>query len=202
MRVMLLVAGALAALMAVPALAQTPPSNLRGKVAKVDGQMLMVKSHGKMVHVTMAPNFTVLGVSKINLTDIKAGDFVGVAALPGKDGKLHAQEVLVFPEAARGTGEGHYPWDLKGEGDTMTNATVAEVASPPKGKSRVLKLKYKGGEQEITVGTRTPIVTFAPDTTDLLKPGAAIFIRAPMNPDGSVTAPRAIVEKNGVKPPM
>jgi hypothetical protein len=185
MRSMLLAAGALAALMAVPALAQTPPSNLRGKVESLDGQMLMVKSReGKEVHVTLAPNFTVLGVAKVKLAAIKAGDFVGIAAVVGKDGKLHAQEVLVFPEAARGTGEGHYGWDLRGKDDTMTNATVAEVASVSK--NRVL----------------TPIVTFAPDTVDLLKPGAAIFIRAPMNPDGSVTAPRAIVEKNGVKPPM
>ena len=52
------------------------------------------------------------------------------------------------------------------------------------------------------VSSRTPIVTFAPDKLDLLKPGAAIFIRAPMNPDGSFTAPRAVVEKDGVKPPM
>jgi hypothetical protein len=201
MRSMSLAAGALAALMAVPVLAQTPPSNLRGKVESLDGQMLLVKSRdGKEVHVTMAPNFTVLGVMKVKLAAIKAGDFVGIAAITGKDGKLHAQEVLVFPEAARGTGEGHYGWDLRGKDDTMTNATVAEVASVSR--SRVLKLKYKDGEQEIVVGGRTPIVTFAPDTVDLLKPGAAIFIRAPMNPDGSVTAPRAIVEKNGVKPPM
>lgn len=201
MRSMLLAAGALAALMAVPALAQTPPSNLRGKVESLDGQTLMVKSReGKDVHVTLAPNFTVLGVAKVKLAAIKAGDFVGIAAVVRKDGKLHAQEVLVFPEAARGTGEGHYGWDLRGKDDTMTNATVAEVASVSK--NRVLKLKYKDGEQEIVVGSRTPIVTFAPDTVDLLKPGAAIFIRAPMNPDGSVTAPRAIVEKNGVKPPM
>jgi hypothetical protein len=201
MRSMLLAAGALAALMAVPALAQTPPSNLRGKVESLNGQTLMVKSReGKDVHVTLAPNFTVLGVTKVKLAAIKAGDFVGIAAIAGKDGKLHAQEVLVFPEAARGTGEGHYPWDLRGKEDTMTNATVAEVASVSK--SRVLKLKHKDGEQEIVVSARTPIVTFAPDTLDLLKPGAAIFIRAPMNPDGSITAPRAIVEKNGVKPPM
>jgi hypothetical protein len=201
MRSMVLAVAALAALTAVPALAQSPPSNLRGKIESVDGQMLMVKSReGKEVHVTMAPNFTVLGVTKVKLAAIKPGDFVGIAAIMGKDGKLHAQEVLVFPEAARGTGEGHYPWDLKGKDDTMTNATVAEVASVSK--SRVLKLKYKDGAKEIVVGTQTPIVTFAPDKLDLLKPGAAVFIRAPLNPDGSVTAPRAIVEKNGVKPPM
>src|ERR1700680_106410 len=148
MRSMLLAAAALAALIAVPALAQTPPSNLRGKVESLNGQMLMVKSReGKDVHVTLAPNFTVLGVTKVKLAAIKAGDFVGIAAITGKDGKLHAQEVLVFPEAARGTGEGHYPWDLRSKEDTMTNATVAEVAGVSR--NRVLKLKNKGGEQEM-----------------------------------------------------
>jgi hypothetical protein len=201
MRSTLLAAGALAALLVVPALAQTPPTNLRGKVESLDGQTLIVKSReGKDVHVTLAPNFAVLGVVKVKLAAIRPGDFVGIAALAGKDGKLHAQEVLVFPEAARGTGEGHYGWDLRGKDDTMTNATVAEVAGVSRG--RVLKLKYKDGEQQIVVSSRTPIVTFAPDKLDLLKPGAAIFIRAPMNPDGSFTAPRAVVEKDGVKPPM
>jgi hypothetical protein len=41
MRSMLLAAGALAALMAVPALAQTPPSNLRGKVESLDARTSM-----------------------------------------------------------------------------------------------------------------------------------------------------------------
>ena len=36
----------------------------------------------------------------------------------------------------------------------------------------------------------------------LLKPGAAIFIRAMKKPDGTITAGRAILEKDGVKPPM
>jgi hypothetical protein len=204
MRRISLVLGAAVALLAAPSFAQSPEGtlvNVRGTVDKIDGQMLMVKPRkGEDVHVMMAPNFGVLGIVKAKLADIKEGDFVGVAAAPGKDGKLHAQEVLIFPEAARGTGEGHYPWDLRGKNDTMTNATVAGVASKPKG--RTLKLTYKGGEQEIEVGPRTPVVTFKPADMSLLKPGAAVFIRALKKPDGSIVASRAIAEQNGVKPPM
>ena len=38
---------------------------------------------------------------------------VGVTAMPKADGSQSALEVHIFPEAMRGTGEGHYPWDLQ-----------------------------------------------------------------------------------------
>jgi len=207
MKAKMFAVGALLALFTVPALAQSPAgmlTNVRGKVDALDGQTLKINGRGRTkVSVTLAPDFVVLGVSKLKLEDIKEGDFVGIAALPGKDGRLHAQEVLVFPEAARGTGEGHYPWDLKGEGDTMTNATVSQVAAVSKrGKARILSLKYKDGQQEIVVGARTPVVTFAPDKRELLKPGARVFIRAQKAPDGTITAARVVAEKDVVKPPM
>ena len=62
---------------------------------------------------------------------IQSGKFVGTAAMPGADGSLAALEVLVFPEAARGTGEGHSQWDLQ-PGSTMTNATVTAVRPAPR----------------------------------------------------------------------
>ena len=206
MRASSLAIGALVALLALPAVAQMAAStlvNVRGKVEKVEGNTLTVKSRdGKTIPVTMGDKFGVLAVKKISLADIKENDFVGIAAVPGKDGKLHAQEVLLFPEAARGTGEGHYAWDLKGKNDSMTNATVAKVEKISKGKETTLTLKHKDGANDIVVGPKTPVVTFAPDEMSLLKPGAAVFIRASKKPDGSLTAARAIVEKNGVKPPM
>jgi hypothetical protein len=204
MRTISLITGAVLALLALPALAQAPEgtlTNVRGKVAKLDGQTLVVKARrGPDVTVALAPNFGVLGVVKLKRADIKQGEFVGIAAAPGKDGKLHAQEVLVFPEAARGTGEGHYPWDLRGKGDTMTNATVSGMVS--QAHAQVLKLSYKGGEQEILVSTRTPIVTFKPASPALLKRGAAIFVRALKKPDGTIVARNVIVEQDGIKPPM
>ncbi len=203
------VVGALVALFAVPALAQTPagtPTNVRGIVTKLDGQTLMVKARdGKLVHVMLAPDFAVLAVQKVKLSDIKEGAFIGTAASPGKDGKLYAEEVLVFPEAARGTGEGHYPWDLKGKGDTMTNATISQievVGVHKAGGDRVLSLKYKDGEQQVVVRPGTPVVTFAPDSKDLLKRGTHVFLRASVAQDGTITAARVIVGKGGVNPPM
>src|SRR5579863_1546987 len=205
MRPISLMVGALVALLAVPAFAQAPEgtlTNVRGKVEKLDGQTLMVKARdGKTVTVTLADKFGVLGIVKSSLTDIKPGQFIGTAALTQKDGKLHAQEVLIFPPGVR-PGEGHYPWDLKGKEDTMTNADVVELDSVAKGKAVLLKLKHKDGANEVVVDSKTPVVTFAPDTAALLTKGTTIFIRALKKPDGTIVAQNVVAEKNGVKPPM
>ena len=107
----MLLAGALIALMALPAAAQNAPegtpTRIRGTVEKLDGQTLTVKSReGQQLTIALAPNFTVSAVVKKSLADIKAGDYVGAASTKGTDGKLHAIEVLIFPEALRGAAEG------------------------------------------------------------------------------------------------
>ena len=200
----LLLAGALIALLALPAAAQNAPegtpTRIRGSVEKLDGQTLTVKSReGAQLTIALAPNFTVSAVVKKNLTDIKAGDFVGAASTKGTDGKLHALEVLIFPEAMRGTGEGERPWDLTPD-SLMTNATVSGISGAPQGQT--LKVTYKGGESEIVVAPNTPIVTFAPGDASLLKPGAAIITAATKKPDGTLSASRVTAEKDGVRPPM
>jgi hypothetical protein len=58
------------------------------------------------------------------------------------------------PEAMRGTGEGHYPWDLQPQ-STMTNASVDQIGSSVDG--RTLTLKFKDGEKKITVPARRQV---------------------------------------------
>jgi hypothetical protein len=199
-----LFSGALIVLLAWPAMAQNAPegtpTRIRGTIEKLDGQALTVKSReGPELTIALAPNVTVAAIIKKNLADIKAGDYVGTASVKGADSKLHAIEVLIFPEAMRGTGEGERPWDLVPD-SLMTNATVAGIASAAQG--QVLKVTYKGGESEIIVGPDTPVVSFGPGDMSLLKPGAAIFTTALKKPDGSLSATRVNAEKDGVKPPM
>lgn len=88
--------------------------------------------------------------------------------MTGADGKLNATEVSVFPEAARGTGEGYYAWDL-GPNSTMTNANADIVVEGTSGRGR--KLSYKGGSKTATVPANVPVVTFAPATRSDLTPG-------------------------------
>jgi hypothetical protein len=199
-----LVAVAFLVLLTLPAAAQNAPEGtrtfVRGTVEKFDGQTLTVKSReGPELAIALAPNFTVSGVAKRSLADIKAGDYVASTSVKGTDGKLHAIEVHIFPEAMRGTAEGQFPWDLVLEG-IMTNATVAGITSAPLG--QVLKVTYKGNESEIIVPNDIPIVTYVPGDASLLKPGAAIFTIAQKKPDGTLTSARVTAEKDGVRPPM
>ena len=204
MRTKSLFAGALIALLALPAAAQNPPqgtpTRIRGTVEKLDGQALTVKSReGQELTITLAPNVTVAYLVKKSLGDIKAGDFVATTSSKGTDGKNHSVELRIFPEAMRGLGEGQYAWDLMPE-SLMTNATVAGITGAPQGQT--LKVTYKGSESEIVVGPDTPIFGYGTGDTSLLKPGAAIFIVALKNPEGSLSASRVTAEKDGGKPPM
>ena len=176
------------------------PTRVRGTITTIEGQNLAVKAReGHVLDIKLADNLAVTGVVKAKLSDIAVGNFVGVAAQPQPDGTLKAQEVLIFPEAARGSNEGHYPWDLT-PGGTMTNATVAQEVAGVNGST--LTLKYKGGEKQIVVPAEAPIVTFGPGDRALLRPGAAVFIPAAKQPDGKLTAARILVGKDGVTPPM
>lgn len=205
MRIHSLLVAALISLAAVPALAQTAPpagtpTRIRGTVEKLEGQTLMVKSReGQDLAIGLAPNYTVAAVVKRSLSDIKAGDYVASTSVKGIDGKLHAVEVHIFPEAMRGVSEGQFAWDLVPD-SLMTNATVTGITATPQG--RTLKVTYKGGESEVVVGPDAPVVTYAQGDPSLLKPGAAVFLIALKKPDGSLSAARVTAEKDGVKPPM
>jgi hypothetical protein len=178
----------------------SPPTRLRGSIAAIDGKTATIATReGTQVPVKLADNWAVMLVSPLTMADIKQGSFVGIASLKGPDGTLNALEVLVFPEAARGSNEGHYPWALQPE-SLMTNATVSTVAST--GDGQTLTLTYKDGTQTIKVKPGTPIVTFAPGDRADAKVGAKVFLGAAKAADGSLTAARMLVGKDGLTPPM
>ena len=119
---------------------------VRGTIERIDGSIYVVKARdGAELKVTLADNPQIAGVVKASLSDIKQGSFVGVTAMPQADGSQSALEVHIFPEAMRGTGEGHYPWDLRPQ-STMTNANVERVVTAVDGQT--LTLKYKDGEKK------------------------------------------------------
>lgn len=180
--------------------AQTTPTRIRGTILSVEGNVLSVTTReGPVVKITLNDPLTVMTVKKVALTDVTAGKYVGAAAVPGPGSELIALEVLVFPEAGRGTGEGHYPWDLA-PNSSMTNATVDAVVQEAAG--NLLTLTHKGGSVKIRVPAGVPIVTPAPALREDLKPGQPVFFSAARAADGSLSAGRIFVAKDGVAPPM
>jgi hypothetical protein len=175
------------------------PTRIRGEIVAVNATTLTVKnSAGNNVKVSIKPDQVVGAVKNLKLSDIGKGAFIGTATKASSDGKLVAVEVLVFPESARGSNEGHYAWDLL-PGSMMTNANVEAVMTAVNG--RTLQLSYKGGNKEVLVPEGTPVVTFAPATRADLIPGKKVFIVANGTPP-DLTATRIVVEKDGVAPPM
>ena len=151
--------------------------------------------------MSLADNGGVTAIVKASLSDIKPGSFVGVGGMPQPDGSQKAIEVLIFSEPMRGTGEGHYPWDVRPQ-STMTNANVEQTVTGVDGQT--LTLKYKDGEKKkIIVPLDAPIVAFAPGDKGDLKPGSKSFIvAAKKQADGSLQAPRINYGKDGLTPPM
>jgi hypothetical protein len=173
------------------------PERVGGTVKNFVGDVLTVKTAGGQIRAINVPvEIRVTALQNRKLSDIKAGDYVGSAAVQGKDGKLHAQEVHIFAESMRGAGEGHRP--MSGASRSMTNATVTTVIADPKGQT--LRLTYKGGEQDIEVGPDARIVAIIPGDRSLLKPGAAVSVFVIKGADGSLTARGVQAEKDGVKP--
>jgi hypothetical protein len=195
---------AMAALTGVAAVSSAQAAEtvrVRGTIVSLDGSTLTVKTReGPTSAVALATGWKVTGVAKASVEDIKPGDFVGIASLPSATGGDGAIEVLVFPPAMKGTGEGSYPWDLKPK-SSMTNATVTNAVKDVEG--RTLTLSYSGGgEKKIAVAEGIPIVTFGPATKADLKPGAPVFVPAQRRDDGALAAGFVIVGANGVAPPM
>jgi hypothetical protein len=200
------------ALFAAPALAQAPQTRFRGIIASFDGTTLVVQTpDGKTTSVAVPADVRISANGKAKLTDIKPGDFVGSAADKGPDGKLHAEEVHIFPETMRGTGEGHRPMGPNPnrsmtngtatamndpEARTMTNGTVSGASGMG---SVTLTVHYKDGDQMIEVSPDTPIVTIIPGDRTLLKPGATVSVVA-VQKDAGLTAIILTAEKDGVKP--
>jgi len=173
--------------------------HVRGSIVTYSGSALKVKTReGETVDVTLADGWNLASVANAAVTDIKPGDFIGIASLPSAGGGDGAIEVLIFPPAMKGAGEGSYGWDLK-PNSSMTNATVADAVKGVDG--RTVTVSYHGNEKKIAIPDGTPVVTIAPATKDDLVPGAVVFIPAEKSPSGPL-AHQVLVGKNGVVPPM
>jgi hypothetical protein len=171
---------------------------VRGTIESVtDSKLVLRERSGQRMELALAPTYTVTEVFPITLADIKPGSFVGVGGMPQADGSQRAIAVLLFPEAMRGTGEGHYPFDFLPQ-STMTNATVADVGKIENGQR--LELKYKDGAKTVVVPPDAPIVSLRPGDRAMVVAGAPVAVNV-QEINGQPTVVRVNAGRNGFAPP-
>jgi len=181
---------------------QPAPVRVRGTIEAVDGAMLTVRSRDNQTvyKIKVADDAVVRGLVRASLSEIKDNTFIGVSGLPQPDGSQKALEIHIFPEPMRGTGEGHYGWDLM-PNSTMTNANVESSVVSNDGHELVMK--YKDGEKKVVVPPNTEVVMFAPATVADIKAGQKFFVpNGKKLEDGTVETPVIVIGSNGVAPPM
>jgi hypothetical protein len=183
---------------ALPASAQETV-RVRGTIERIEGPVYVVKNRdGAEVKLTVTDNPLFVAIAPSTMADIKPGMFVGSAGMMQPDGTQKAIEVHIFPESMRGTGEGHYDWDLKPQ-SKMTNGNVEQSVAAVDGP--VLSVKYKDGEKKLVVTPETVVVSYVPGNKDDLKPGTRIFVAAAKKqPDGTLQTPRITYGRNGAGP--
>ena len=119
--------------------ATSTATRIRGAVTATAPTALTVQTYdGQSATVPLDAKTGYAWVVASDLTSLKKGDFIGTAT-SGPDTAMKALEVVIFPEAMRGTGEGHYGWDTPGvvasagggagATNSMTNGTVSSMTN-------------------------------------------------------------------------
>jgi hypothetical protein len=206
--------------------AASPLERLRGTVQSVTADSAILQTTGGATQtITLTASTGYAAVTRSSLNAILPNSYIGTAA-KGTGPNMVALEVVVFPPAMRGAGEGHYPWDPlpditkpgsstassmtngsvsslaitpKKAASSMTNGSVQTVSSLPGAKQ--ISVVYNGGKQIILVLPTTPVVTVAAADATILKPGVHVVIFA-STADGKTTALRILAGANGITPPM
>jgi len=192
--------------------APPPTQQLRGSVISSTATSLTVKTADGPVTVQFGPKTKFVGASPGSIADIAPGKFLGIGSVPGT-GFNRAQEVSVFADSMRGTGEGDYPWDpgTRPSHSTMTNGTVAApkshsmmtnatVGAMSGSGQKTITMNYKGGSRTLVIPAGTPVMRVAPATKALLAVGNPVFIIAT-----KTTAPNAlfvVIGKRGTALPL
>jgi hypothetical protein len=177
-----------------------PQIQVRGTVLRLDQYVLTVVVHdGSTVQVRLLDGYSVLVVTEVKRASITPGMSLHMATRRQPDGTLTALEVLVFPESARGIGEGPYPWAAASE-STVTNATVTKVMEHREG----LWLTLTSGQRDVQVVVlpHVPVSTYRRGTKGLLQPGAYVLLTAIEQPNGLLTTARVFVTKDSFVPPL
>ena len=171
--------------------------------------------------VSITPTTRYVGSSPALFAAIKPGDYAGAALTPPPGDRLRAQEVFVYAEALRGTGEGRFP-----EGDRLIiNGTVSavKITTPEDKQGGMLTLHYHGStltglgrgktvcegrasppayasalacevDAVIEILPGTPVTSLREGDKSLLVPGSLVTVAMVATADGKSISPGVVVE--------
>jgi hypothetical protein len=215
-------AAVMLAALSLAASAQVLP-RIKAKVVSFDGTTLVVaplpagpeeepKPDAKpdeTMRFTVLPETRYVATEKAALTDIKVGDFAGATVRAGSGSKVKAEEVFLYPEALRGTGEGRFTE----KGRLMINGTVSAVAPgqltvhyrglAPNGKlcegrappPAVASRLTCTADAVIGAGDGVPVTALTVGDASMVAPGAVVMVSVAKNREGAKVTPGLIVEK-------
>jgi hypothetical protein len=181
-------------------LAQTPPVTVRGHVASLSGQDMVVKGPSGDVKATLTDKTIIRAEVPIKLSEINSGMYLGTTATKQPDGTFLASEVHIFSEDQRGTGEGHRPLGTAPQsGATMTNANVEQVEDVQIKdiKGRMIDLKYKDGSVKVLVPPNIPLVKRVLSDRSALKNGVEVSLQGAPGSNGALAATQITIRAGG-----
>jgi hypothetical protein len=193
-----------------PALADTAePEHIRGEIASVQGQSMLVKAkNGRTVRIALPDNLTVISLSKGSFTEVDFGVYVGAVAYQLNEYSpivrdsavwLHkGMELRIIDEKLRGIAIGEKKWDLTAV-SKIAHGWVDDL------EDRVISIKWGPSdydETDVEVPRDVPIHRMALGDTSLLKPGTPVFVGAQKGADGKYTAAFVFCGKDGVVPAL
>jgi Domain of unknown function (DUF5666) len=187
------------AIPASAAFSQTFPPGVTpvaGAVVNVSSTEISLQTQQGPVTVHLVQPATVFEGQPSDMSHISANSYIGVGSVKGDDGKEHATDIKIFPEAFRGLAEGSFMQPAKSGAPSNSRMTNGAVAASSKSKASGSRMTNgaatkTGSGSELTVGGQqievpagTPVVLIAA-TKKPLQPGQLVLIPAKKQNDGS-----------------
>ncbi len=126
---------------------------------------------------------------------IKPGTTIGIVGF-GPPSHQRAAVISIFPPGQK-VNEAQFAWDSAPD-STMTNAPVTADVDSANGQE--LTVTVKGQPVQVAVPPNTVIQAIESGTPAMLEPGAKVILFAQRATDGSLTASRVNVGKDGFTP--
>lgn len=199
-------------------------TRIKARLTAFDGLVLTLQplmpngmpASGDALRVSVLPQTRIVQQQKSFFGAIKPGDYAG-AAVTERGGRLRAQNVYLYAEPLRGSGEGRF----EDNGRLLVNGTVREAKAATQFDGTFI-VHYRGAtltgarnravcegravppafasaltcsaDAAIEVAPGTPVSALTVGDKSLLMPGAVLSVAMTRLPDGSQTSPGIIVE--------